>query len=322
MFVDSPNAGTVRGVTKEDRVSRSLTAVLQLIRLPNVLTAAADSLAGWLLVGGSLADFREWAPLALASMVLYAAGMALNDVLDEKIDRLERPERPIPSGRASRRTGVAIGAGGLLIGPALAWSSAGLPGLVVASVLAAAILAYNLGLKRTVLGPEIMGACRGLNLLLGMTHSASLGGPVAWLVAATFGLFVAGITWISRSETESGRTGNLLLGLALEDVAIVGLMAAILQPGGFPGPPHGRALIPLEGLLVLSLVALVVNMAATRAVYQPIPALIQKTVKTGILSLVWIDVGLVAAVRGPATAAAVAALWVPAYALGRWLYST
>ena len=31
--------------------------------------------------------------------------------------------------------------------------------------------------------------------------------------------------------------------------------------------------------------------------------MIQKTVKTGIFSLVWIDVGLVAAVRGPQVAA-------------------
>jgi len=73
---------------------------------------------------------------------------------------------------------------------------------------------------------------------------------------------------------------------------------------------------------VLILVALVVNLAATRAIYQPVPALIQKTVKTGILALVWIDVGLVAAVRGPQVALAVAAFWVPAYVLGRWLYST
>ena len=45
--------------------------------------------------------------------------------------------------------------------------------------------------------------------------------------------------------------------------------------------------------------ALAVNLAATRAIYQPVPSVIQKTVKTGILCLVWIDVGLVAAVRGP-----------------------
>ena len=97
------------------------------------------------------------------------------------------------------------------------------------------------GLKRTVLGPEVMGACRGLNLLLGMTHAPALGGPVAWLAAAMYGLFVAGITWISRSETESGQTGHLLVGLTLQDLALLGLMAAALQPGKFPNPlPAGH----------------------------------------------------------------------------------
>ena len=178
-------------------------------------------------------------------------------------------------------------------------------------MLAAVILAYDAGLKRTVLGPGVMGACRGLNLLLGLTHAQALGGPVTWLAAATYGLFVCGITWISRSETESGRTGNLLVGLTVQDLALIGLMAAALQPGKYPNPLPGRPLIPLEGLLVLALVALAVNLAATRAIYQPVPAVIQKTVKTGILALVWIDVGLVAAVRGPQAAAAIAGLWVP-----------
>ena len=84
----------------------------------------------------------------------------------------------------------------------------------------------------------------------------------------------------------------------------------------------GNPLIPLEGLLVLALVALAVNLAATRAIHRPQPAMVQKTVKAGIFSLVWIDVGLVAAVRGPQVALAVAILWLPAYLLGRWLYST
>ena len=296
--------------------------LLQLIRLPNVLTAAADSLAGWLLGGGSLGEAGRWAPLAIASMVLYAAGMALNDVFDVEIDRQERPGRPIPSGQVARSFAGGLGAIGLVVGPLVAWLSGSSASLIVAGVLAAVILAYDAGLKRTVLGPGVMGACRGLNLLLGLTHTQALGGPVTWLAAAMYGLFVCGITWISRSETESGRTGNLLVGLTVQDLALIGLMAAALQPGKYPNPLPGRPLIPLEGLLVLALVALAVNLAATRAIYQPVPAVIQKTVKTGILALVWIDVGLVAAVRGPQAAAAIAGLWVPAYLLGRWLYST
>ena len=157
---------------------RSVVPHLQLIRLPNVFTAAADSLAGWLLVGGTLADVAGWLPLALASMVLYAAGMALNDVFDLEIDRAERPARPLPSGRVSPVFAAWIGWGGLVLGPILAGLSGSVPALVVAAALAVAILAYDGGVKRSILGPELMGACRGLNLLLGMAHAPALGGPV------------------------------------------------------------------------------------------------------------------------------------------------
>lgn len=297
-------------------------ALLQLIRLPNVLTAAADSLAGWLLVGGTLGAVAGWLPLALASMVLYAAGMALNDAFDAEIDRQERPSRPIPSGRISRRTAMRIGFVGLIAGPLLAWLSGSVASLVVASALAGFILAYDAGWKRSLLGPEIMGACRGLNLLLGMSHAPGIGGASAWLAAASFGLFVAGITWISRSETKSGQTVNLHVGLTLENLAILGLMAAALQHQSFPNPLPDRPLIPAEGLLVLALVALATNLAATAAIHQPIPGNMRKAVKTGILALVWIDFGLVAAVRGLAPATAIAAIWVPAYLLARWFYTT
>jgi hypothetical protein len=157
---------------------------------------------------------------------------------------------------------------------------------------------------------------------MGMAHAPALGGPAAWLAVFCYGAFVSGVTWISRSETRSGETRNLLLGLSIQDLALLGLIAVALQAGRFPAPRTDRDLIPLEGLLVLALVALAVNLAATRAIYQPVPSVIQKTVKTGILGLVWIDVGLVAAVRGPGPAVAVAATWVPAFLLGRWLYST
>ena len=167
-----------------------------------------------------------------------------------------------------------------------------------------------------------MGSLPGLNLLLGMSHVPALAGPIGWFAAIAYGLYVAGITVVSRSETPGGERGGLSTGLALQNLALLGLAGVAFASRSFPQPEQNRPLIPLEGLLVLALVALAVNLAAARAIKQPIPSLIQKYVKTGILTLVWLHVGVVAAVRGPEPALPVALLWVPAFILGRWLYST
>jgi 4-hydroxybenzoate polyprenyltransferase len=297
-------------------------AYLQLIRLPNVLTAAADSLAGWLLATGSISEPMRWLPLIAASMVLYASGTALNDVFDLEEDRRERPGRPLPSGRASTRLAAWLGGLGLVIGPALALASGSPVSGLVAAILAGCILAYDAGMKRTPIGPAFMGSCRGLNLLLGLSHAPELGGPVAWGAAAAYGLYVAGITVVSRSETYGEDRRGLITGLTLQYLALLALAAAAMAHRRFPIAAPDRPLIPLEGLLVFALVAMALNWAAAAAIQRPTPQSFQKAVKTGILSLVWLNVGLVAAVRGIEPAAIVAAFWFPAFLLGRWLYST
>jgi 4-hydroxybenzoate polyprenyltransferase len=296
---------------------------LQLVRLPNLFTAAADSLAGWLLTRGSFGQPGRWLPLLGASIAIYAAGVVLNDVFDFKVDVRERPGRPLPSGRVSKRLAAWLGGVLLALGPVLAAASSSLASFGVALVLASCVLAYDGGVKRTPLGPELMGVCRGLNVLLGMSQSEQLGGPSGWLVAGSLALFVTGVTWISRSETETGHTRGLFAGVALQNLAIIGLLAAASPRGPLSwNGPERSITAAIGGLLVLVLVAGIVNRADARALRQPIPELIQKAVKTGILSLVWLNVGMVAAVRGPALAIFVALLWIPAFVLGRWLYST
>jgi 4-hydroxybenzoate polyprenyltransferase len=293
----------------------------QLVRLPNVFTAAADSLAGWLLVRGTLAEPGRWLRLAAASMAIYAAGIALNDLFDYEVDLQERPTRPLPSGRVSRRFAAILGAVLLAVGFVLA-ASCGQGPAITAAALIACVLAYDLGLKRTVLGPELMGACRGLNVALGLSVAPNWGGPTAWLVAGALAIYVVGITWISRSETESGRAGLATFGLLLQDVGFAALLVAAFRAGDFPAPSPNRYLLPLEGLAVLGIVGTIVNLASGKAIRAPSPANKQRAVKTGVLSLVWLNVGIVAAVRGPAMALVVAALWIPAFLLGKWLYST
>jgi 4-hydroxybenzoate polyprenyltransferase len=294
----------------------SLKPHLQLIRLPNVFTAAADSLAGWLLVGESLSLAFRWLPLCGASMCIYAAGIALNDVFDFEIDRLERPNRPLPSGRVSRRFAATLGWGLLVLGIVLAGASGSLASLAVGVALAACVVGYDAGLKRTVLGPEVMGSCRGLNVLLGMSQVPDMGGPWSWLVAAAMTIFVVGVTWISRSEVETGKRAGPIAGLMFQDIAFLALFAFAVNAGRVS--PAYSAL----GIVILLGIGTIVNRATIRAIRDPIPKRMQLAVKTGVLSLVWLNVGVVAAVRGPVYAMAVAALWVPAFVLGKWLYST
>ncbi len=52
------------------------------------------------------------------------------------------------------------------------------------------------------------------------------------------------------------------------------------------------------------------------------PATIQRAVKFGIMSLVWIHVGVLLGVRGIIPALVVVLFWLPAAYAGRWIYST
>jgi 4-hydroxybenzoate polyprenyltransferase len=300
----------------------ALKPYLQLVRLPNVFTAAADSLAGWLLVRGSFDEPGMWVPLVLASACTYAGGIVLNDVFDFEVDRVERPQRPLPSGRIGRRFAAVLGIALLVAGLILAAVSRTRHGLIVEAALIGCVLAYNAGLKRSALGPEVMGACRGLNLLLGMSQSAQLGGPVGWLAAVAYAGFVAGVTWISRSEVHSGLWKNIAVGLTLQNAAFLGLLLASTKPEMFPNPGDQPTIVNVAGQCVLVVIAIAVNGRSIAALRSPSPALIQRAVKFGILSLVWLHVGLVLAVRGPLDALAVGLFWVPATFVGRWIYST
>jgi 4-hydroxybenzoate polyprenyltransferase len=302
---------------------RRLKPYLQLVRLPNVFTAAADSIAGWLLAGGAPLDIKGWGPLALASMSIYAAGIAWNDYFDYEIDLVERPGRPLPSGRISRKFAGLLAAGLALLGLASAAFAGTVPG-VVALALVACILAYNLGLKRTPLGPWAMGTCRGLDVLLGLVGASGLamGGSGGLVVVVSLIVYIAGVTYISRSEVLEGPAAETSLGLGLQVAAIAGLLVAGFRPSLFSAPPVARPVIPVEGLAILSLVAWSVVWAGAAALREQTGLARRKAVKTGVLALVWLHVGVVAAVRGVPEAMLVAVWWPPALLLGRWIYST
>ncbi|WSW39090.1 UbiA family prenyltransferase [Streptomyces canus] len=144
----------------------------ELLRLPALFTVPGDALAG-----AAAVSARPTARTLLAiasSLCLYEAGMALNDWADRDVDAVERPHRPLPSGRI--RPAAALGAACALTGAGLSLAAcAGRPALTVAVPLAATVWAYDLSLKNTPAGPFAMATARGLDLLLGAAATAGAG---------------------------------------------------------------------------------------------------------------------------------------------------
>lgn len=291
---------------------------LELVRPANLFTAPADSLMGFWFVR-AVDDLRAGVTLgllALSSVLLYAAGVVLNDLFDLQTDRQERPERPLPSGRIAPAAAAWLGAELLILGLAVAFLASFLAGSLapgaVAAGLSAGILLYDAAAKRTMVGPLVMGTCRGLNVLMGMAVAWSTWQREHLLVAGAIGLYVAGLTWFARSETARSRRGALLGAAALMAGAILLLAALPLVSDRLVGLAAGRldfwpVAILLLGLLILR--------RFLWAVIDPSAGRVQIAVRSGILSLVVLDAAICAAARGLAAALVILGLLVP----GVWL---
>jgi len=296
-------------------------ALAQLIRLPNVFTAWADICLAGLAIGIWPDLLIPFLLLLLASTFLYWAGMVWNDYFDVEQDRRERPFRPLPSGKISLGSAAAIGICLLLAGlacAAVSGSDGFQPGaLIIASCLAANILFYDAWLKRTWAGPIAMGACRFLNVLLGLSLAPA--GIEGWdiLLALVVGIYIGGVTWFARKEA-SGSDPRFLLAAA--GVMLTGLLLSLAVPAAANAAGLPRSTSPLFPYLVAGL-GFYVGFPVARAIENPSPNRVQAAVKQAVLGLILLDAVLATALAGT-LGILLALLLVPALYLGRWVYST
>ncbi|MDA1098972.1 MAG: UbiA family prenyltransferase [Proteobacteria bacterium] len=203
---------------------------LRLGRVSNLPTVWSNSLAGLVLAGGGVA-LDTSIGLMLIMSLFYVGGMYLNDAFDQRIDAVERPERPIPSGQISAQTVYICGYGMLALGiAALFWWGAGWrPGLT-GIALAGAIVYYDWRHKADPFGPAWMGLCRVLIYLAAAFLVTAQPPTVLYLGALGLFCYLIGLTYIAKQEN-LGRVANLwpLLFLAVPVLA-AGCLAA--QTGG------------------------------------------------------------------------------------------
>ncbi|MFI8351395.1 SCO3242 family prenyltransferase [Streptomyces sp. NPDC085596] len=298
------------------RGSRRPAAWVELLRLPALFTVPGDVLAGAATVPGRPGPRTAWA--IGSSLCLYEAGMALNDWADRVEDATERPHRPLPSGRV--RPAAALTAACALTATGLALAArAGRPALAVAAPLAATVWAYDLGLKRTPVGPAAMAAARALDLLLGAAATSGHVRP-ALASAALLGTHTLALTTVSRNETQGGSPLTPLTALATTGalthlltrrptptVSRTPVKTDQMSPAG-SGPPTAA----LGGHALRVACALAYAATAARpyfhAALNPSPPLTQKAVGGGIRATIPLQAALSARSAAPVSALITAAL--------------
>ena len=256
-----------------------LWAYLQMMRPANIVTAWADILAGFAASGAvGLLNIQVLGWLLLATTGLYGGGIVLNDVFDAELDAQERPERPIPSGRASRQGATLLGSALLVTGVVAAAQVSLLSATLACGIALAATLYDAVGKHHPILGPVNMGACRGGNLLLGISAVPAMIGE-HWFLAVIPIIYIAAVTTISRGEVHGAKNITGTIALLLIGLVIAGLLSlGLLQDYQV-----------LAALPFVALFAVRVLLPFIKAVREPKPEQIRIAVKAGVLSLIVLD---------------------------------
>ncbi len=252
----------------------TLPAMLRLVRLLNVVMVAMGAALGALLVAGAAA-FEGGALVrtllaAVAAALLAAGGNAFNDAADVEIDRINRPGRPVPSGRVSVAGAQRLWAGLTAAGVALAFVLSAAHGLVAVGAAGLLVL-YSLRLKRAPLAGNVaVAALIGTVLVFG---GLVVGPPLAAFVGAAFAFLTTLAREVAKDvEDERGdaalhaRTLPLVWGRTRSVRLAQGVV--VLAVAGLPFPYFSFGFAPLYLLVALGagaalLAAFVALQAAT-----------------------------------------------------------
>ena len=181
-----------------------LTTALRLGRVSNLPTVTSNVIAAVALAGGHPSR-AVLVATCVALSLMYVAGMWLNDAFDRDLDRVERPERPIPAGEVGAGTVFDVGfvmlAAGIVVVAATAIAiGAGWKPVVSVVALGSLIIFYDANHKQNPVSPVIMGLCRAaVYTTAALLVRDDLCAPVL-LGCGLLLVYLVGLTYAARSE--------------------------------------------------------------------------------------------------------------------------
>jgi 4-hydroxybenzoate polyprenyltransferase len=269
-------------------MAKKITIYLRLMRPANIVTSVADVLAGIAISGYfyqltfTTESFYPVVLLCLSTIGLYGGGIVFNDVFDAELDKIERPERAIPSGAISKTEASLLGAFLLLWGIGFGFSQSMHSGIIAVAISFFALLYNKVSKHYAFVGPLNMGLCRGLNLLLGISITTTAINQWYFLAIVPI-LYIFSITMISQGEVHGSNKRNLYTGGFLYVIVIVAIAYYSLKQNQF------------ATILFIVPFAWMIFKPLMKAIQDPIGKNVGMAVKAGVISLILMDAAWAAA---------------------------
>ena len=240
--------------------TRSLGGYLELARVGNAVAAGLLTVVGSFVAGGL--DSPTAVVLAVtATAAATAAGNAINDYFDREIDAVNRPDRPIPSGRVPARSAAAYAAALFAVATAAAMSLPPLAlGIAVVNLLA--LLAYTQLFKGLpAVGNVVVASLTGSTFLFGAAAVGRIA-PPTWTLfglaaTATFAReVVKDVEDVAGDRDEGLRTLPIVVGerpaLAAATVTMATATAASAVPylAGTFGLAYLAVVVPADATML------------------------------------------------------------------------
>ena len=238
--------------------------MLQLFRLELPFAAGLCVVLGQLLALGALPGVWTAFLGFISIFLLSATALILNDYFDYEIDLVNAPERPLPSGRVSRREALmlsfAVAAAGLLAAAFIHFTA-----LFVALAVWLLGVAYNARFKRTGLPGNLMVAVSvGMTFVFGGLSVGKSGEPLVWWFGLLAMLFDLGEEIAADAMDAEGdrRIGSRSLAIVIgvrnavrvSAAIFSGVVAVSLIPflTGWLPPAYLVPILLMDGVIVLT----------------------------------------------------------------------
>jgi 4-hydroxybenzoate polyprenyltransferase len=328
---------------------------LRLIRAPNLFTVPSNILVGYFtVIPIAVVDAGQLLLIIFSSIFLYVSGIVLNDYVDIKVDRRERPDRPLVSGRITKRNALILVVVLIIASNFLAftvsWAS-----LMISALLTSVIITYNLRLKGGIVtNPLSMGSARFLNVMLGGSPAIALfpvphqGYTLLIFIGYCLFLHTAAVSILSRKEMDIGkidsRSNWITIFISFSAVLVVIISILIVGLGGTIQSWFVINLIVYSIVMVLTFLHLMTRLrnltkveeikqnkdryvsldeeSTYKGTHLEVTREIQSTIKIMILSIIILDSIFLSGIAGIAVGMGTLLLLVPPILLGRRLYLT